>query len=88
MVATSATRDAANAAEFRAMVVPTLGVAPEVVTGDEEARLSFAGAVRGLPADRRRRTWWWTSAAARPSSSWVTGEPWSRRSAWTSAASG
>jgi exopolyphosphatase/guanosine-5'-triphosphate,3'-diphosphate pyrophosphatase len=51
MVATSATRDAANADEFRAMVQATLGVPPEVVTGDEEARLSFAGAVRGLPAE-------------------------------------
>jgi exopolyphosphatase/guanosine-5'-triphosphate,3'-diphosphate pyrophosphatase len=49
MVATSATRDAANAAEFHDMVVTTLGIAPEVVSGDEEARLSFAGAVRGLP---------------------------------------
>ncbi|MFE9688798.1 exopolyphosphatase [Micromonospora sp. NPDC005806] len=53
MCATSATRDAANAADFRAMVEQTLGVAPEVVTGDEEARLSFTGAVRGLPADAR-----------------------------------
>jgi exopolyphosphatase / guanosine-5'-triphosphate,3'-diphosphate pyrophosphatase len=51
MVATSATRDAANADEFRAMVLTTLGTSPEVVTGDEEARLSFAGAVRGLDAD-------------------------------------
>ncbi|MCW3815396.1 Ppx/GppA family phosphatase [Micromonospora sp. DR5-3] len=51
MCATSASRDASNAAEFRAMVEQTLGVPPEVVTGDEEARLSFAGAVRGLPAD-------------------------------------
>lgn len=51
MVATSATRDAANSDEFRAIVVETLGVAPEVVTGDEEARLSFAGAVRGLSAE-------------------------------------
>lgn len=51
MVATSATRDAGNAGEFRQMVLDTLGVAPEVVTGDEEARLSFSGAVRGLPAD-------------------------------------
>jgi exopolyphosphatase/guanosine-5'-triphosphate,3'-diphosphate pyrophosphatase len=33
------------------MVERTLGVGPEVVTGDEEARLSFTGAVRGLPAD-------------------------------------
>jgi len=51
MCATSATRDAANADDFRAMVVETLGVAPEVVSGDEEARLSFTGAVRGLSAD-------------------------------------
>jgi exopolyphosphatase/guanosine-5'-triphosphate,3'-diphosphate pyrophosphatase len=49
MVATSASRDAGNADEFRAMVTATLGVAPEVVSGDEEARLSFTGAVRGLP---------------------------------------
>ncbi|WP_107078076.1 Ppx/GppA phosphatase family protein [Micromonospora sp. MH33] len=51
MCATSASRDASNAADFRTMVEQTLGVAPEVVTGDEEARLSFTGAVRGLPAD-------------------------------------
>jgi exopolyphosphatase/guanosine-5'-triphosphate,3'-diphosphate pyrophosphatase len=51
MCATSATRDAANAADFHAMVVETLGVEPEVVTGDEEARLSFTGAVRGLNAE-------------------------------------
>jgi exopolyphosphatase/guanosine-5'-triphosphate,3'-diphosphate pyrophosphatase len=49
MVATSASRDAENAAEFREMVVATLGVEPEVVSGDDEARLSFLGAVRGLP---------------------------------------
>ncbi|MEV6924677.1 Ppx/GppA phosphatase family protein [Dactylosporangium sp. NPDC051485] len=51
MVATSASRDAENAADFRAMVFDTLGFAPEVITGDEEARLSFAGAVRGLTAE-------------------------------------
>lgn len=51
MCATSASRDAANAADFTEMVQATLGVAPEVVSGDEEARLSFTGAVRGLPAD-------------------------------------
>jgi exopolyphosphatase/guanosine-5'-triphosphate,3'-diphosphate pyrophosphatase len=50
MCATSASRDASNADEFRRMVIETLGVAPEVLTGDEEARLSFTGAVRGLPA--------------------------------------
>ncbi|GIJ44816.1 hydrolase [Virgisporangium aliadipatigenens] len=48
MVATSASRDAENADDFRSMVTRTLGVAPEVITGDEEARLSFTGAVRGL----------------------------------------
>ncbi|GIG89492.1 hydrolase [Plantactinospora endophytica] len=53
MCATSASRDASNAGEFRSMVVDTLGVEPEVVTGDEEARLSFTGAVRGLGADVR-----------------------------------
>lgn len=51
MCATSASRDASNAGDFRAMVQQTLGVEPEVVTGDEEARLSFTGAVRGLPTD-------------------------------------
>ncbi|ROT31810.1 Ppx/GppA phosphatase family protein [Micromonospora sp. HM5-17] len=51
MCATSASRDASNAEEFRAMVLATLGVEPEVVTGDEEARLSFTGAVRGLGPD-------------------------------------
>ena len=36
MVATSATRDAANAAEFVAGVSTILGVAPEVLSGDED----------------------------------------------------
>ncbi|MCX2732111.1 Ppx/GppA phosphatase family protein [Saccharopolyspora sp. NFXS83] len=45
MVATSATRDAANREDFFAMVRDTLGVDAEVITGDEEARLSFIGAV-------------------------------------------
>ena len=52
MVATSATRDARNRAEFVSMVREVLGVTPEVVSGDEEAALSFDGATRGLdPAD-------------------------------------
>jgi exopolyphosphatase/guanosine-5'-triphosphate,3'-diphosphate pyrophosphatase len=49
MVATSASRDASNAAEFREMVHATLGQPPEVVTGGQEAELSFRGAVVGLP---------------------------------------
>ena len=48
MVATSATRDAENAQEFVDRVKEVLGVAPEVVTGDEEARLSFTGATTEL----------------------------------------
>jgi len=50
MVATSATRDAANSQEFTDRVVEVLGVAPEVISGDEEARLSFTGATRELVA--------------------------------------
>jgi exopolyphosphatase/guanosine-5'-triphosphate,3'-diphosphate pyrophosphatase len=48
MVATSATRDASNAAEFTAGVQRTLGVLPAVITGQEEARLSFTGATAEL----------------------------------------
>jgi exopolyphosphatase/guanosine-5'-triphosphate,3'-diphosphate pyrophosphatase len=48
--ATSATRDAANAAEFRAAVRDRLGVEPEVLSGDEEAALSYDGATRSLRA--------------------------------------
>jgi len=52
MVATSATRDADNSAEFVGQVKEVLGIAPEVLTGTEEAMLSFAGAtaeLRGHP---------------------------------------
>ncbi len=53
MVATSATRDAANRDVFFAMTSEVLGaVVPgavaEVISGDEEARLSFNGAVHEL----------------------------------------
>jgi exopolyphosphatase/guanosine-5'-triphosphate,3'-diphosphate pyrophosphatase len=47
-VATSATRDASNRDEFTAAVLEIFGVKPEVITGDEEAGLSFSGATRGL----------------------------------------
>lgn len=52
-VATSASRDASNAGEFVAGVRDAFahyGTAPEVVTGDEEAGLSFRGATGGLLA--------------------------------------
>src|SRR6266480_649512 len=51
MVATSATRDAANAADFLTGVRAVLGVDPEVLSGDEEARLSFTGATTELAGD-------------------------------------
>lgn len=51
MVATSATRDAANASDFHDMVLATLGQRAEVISGREEAALSFAGAVAGLPGE-------------------------------------
>src|ERR1700712_1938411 len=47
--ATSAARDAENADEFVAGIRDRVGVQPEVLDGDEEARVSFAGAVRDLP---------------------------------------
>lgn len=48
MVATSATRDARNRDAFEQLVQSTVGVMPEVITGEQEAALSFDGAVRGL----------------------------------------
>ncbi|MCJ8504511.1 Ppx/GppA family phosphatase [Kocuria flava] len=48
-VATSATRDAGNRDVFLEGIRSRLGVVPEVVTGDEEARLSFLGAAAALP---------------------------------------
>jgi exopolyphosphatase/guanosine-5'-triphosphate,3'-diphosphate pyrophosphatase len=50
--ATSATRDAENRALFIDGVTELLGVTPEVISGEEEAQLSFLGAVRELhPSD-------------------------------------
>lgn len=50
--ATSASRDAENAQEFIDGVTAlfaAFGTRPEVITGQEEAQLSFAGATTGLP---------------------------------------
>jgi exopolyphosphatase/guanosine-5'-triphosphate,3'-diphosphate pyrophosphatase len=51
-VATSASRDVSNRAAFVDGVRARLGVEPEVISGAEEARLSFRGAVEGLPPER------------------------------------
>lgn len=47
-VATSAARDAANSEEFFDGVRALAGVEAEIISGDEEARLSFAGALSGF----------------------------------------
>jgi exopolyphosphatase/guanosine-5'-triphosphate,3'-diphosphate pyrophosphatase len=47
-VATSATRDAANRAEFTDAIYAILGVPAEVIPGTEEAALSFRGALTAL----------------------------------------
>jgi exopolyphosphatase/guanosine-5'-triphosphate,3'-diphosphate pyrophosphatase len=49
VVATSALRDAANGAAFTVGIRDVLGAEPRIVSGDDEARLAFAGAVRALP---------------------------------------
>lgn len=48
--ATSAARDAGNREEFYAGVRARLGVTPEVIPGEEEARLSFDGALAAARA--------------------------------------
>jgi exopolyphosphatase/guanosine-5'-triphosphate,3'-diphosphate pyrophosphatase len=53
MVATSATRDAVNRSSFVDGVRERLGVDPEVISGDEEASLSFEGATRELRGTAR-----------------------------------
>lgn len=46
--ATSAARDATNREEFFATATEALGTTPELLSGDEEGRLSFHGATVGL----------------------------------------
>lgn len=53
-VATSATRDASNRQVFVDGIRDILGVEPEVISGDEEAALSFAGASSVLPSRGER----------------------------------
>jgi exopolyphosphatase/guanosine-5'-triphosphate,3'-diphosphate pyrophosphatase len=53
VVATSATRDAANRDEFLGGVRGLFGVDAEVLTGDQEAATTYAGATHDLPGDER-----------------------------------
>jgi exopolyphosphatase / guanosine-5'-triphosphate,3'-diphosphate pyrophosphatase len=50
LCATSAVRDAANGDVFVQGVEERLGVAPDILTGEQEAGLAFDGAVRNLTA--------------------------------------
>ncbi|MEV7284181.1 Ppx/GppA phosphatase family protein [Streptomyces sp. NPDC093252] len=50
-VATSASRDAENRDDFVRGVRDILGVEPEVISGDQEAELSFTGATKELTAE-------------------------------------
>lgn len=50
VTATSAARDASNSARFFDSAERALGVRPELLSGEEEARLAFRGAIADLPA--------------------------------------
>lgn len=49
LVATSAARDATNREVFFTGVKEILGIEADIITGQEEAELSFSGAISGLP---------------------------------------
>ncbi len=51
VVGTSAMRDARGGEAFRERARSFLGVEPRVISGDEEARLTFAGGLSGIPVE-------------------------------------
>jgi len=53
VVATSASRDASNSGELMERIEAVLGVAPDVISGEAEAALAFAGAVWGVGSPGR-----------------------------------
>ncbi len=53
VVATSASREASNSTELMTRVEAALGVAPDVISGEDEAGLAFAGAIWGAGSDGR-----------------------------------
>jgi exopolyphosphatase/guanosine-5'-triphosphate,3'-diphosphate pyrophosphatase len=52
VVCTSAARDARNGAEFIELAGRAVGAKPRIIAGDEEARLTFDGALSGLHVDQ------------------------------------
>jgi exopolyphosphatase/guanosine-5'-triphosphate,3'-diphosphate pyrophosphatase len=54
VVGTSAMRDAAGGGAFADRAAELLGTRPRVVSGDEEARLTFAGGLSGLALEAKR----------------------------------
>jgi exopolyphosphatase / guanosine-5'-triphosphate,3'-diphosphate pyrophosphatase len=52
-LATSAMRDAENGPEFRAYLKQRFGIAPQTISGDEEARLTFLGATSSRNDDHQ-----------------------------------
>ena len=65
-IATSAVRDAANGEAFIAELRERFGLDARLLTGEEEAHLTYLGATAQRPL-RGRRPSSSTSAAARPS---------------------
>ncbi|MEN9578954.1 MAG: hypothetical protein RJA70_1963, partial [Pseudomonadota bacterium] len=53
-VATSAVREASNGVEFLAAVEAATGVAARIITGEQEARLSYLGAAADFPSQAAR----------------------------------
>lgn len=54
VVGTSAMRDAEGGEAFQRAIENRLGAKPRVISGEEEARLTFKGAVSGLPIEEGR----------------------------------
>ena len=52
-VATSASRDVSNRSEFMDGVLSRLGIEPDIISGDEEAELSFLGATADLVNEQK-----------------------------------
>jgi hypothetical protein len=68
VVATSTLRMARNAHLFLPAAQQALGHEVRVLSGEEEAMLTYLGVAGAAPAGGAR--WCWASAAARPSSRW------------------